>query len=137
MVPAKPIRVSDALFVNEARLSARQWIVALGILTIVMLLTPLLWEKLERFEQGPDYRVPYGLSKDYWLYERSLQQTAATDVIVLGDSVVWGEYVRRDGTLSHFLNEESGRRGKFVNAAVDGLFPLAFEGLARYYGGPL
>jgi len=50
--------------------------------------------------------------------------------------------VRRDGTLSHFLNEaisnkESGRPEKFVNAAVDGLFPLALEGLIRDYGGAL
>jgi len=56
---------------------------------------------------------------------------------VLGDSVVWGEYVRPDGTLSHFLNEQSGQPGKFVNAGVNGLFPLAFEGLLRFYGGPL
>ena len=28
---------------------------------------------------------------------------------MLGDSVVWGEYVLPDGTLSHFLNQRSGR----------------------------
>ncbi|MEO8347622.1 MAG: hypothetical protein ABI610_01825, partial [Acidobacteriota bacterium] len=39
--------------------------------------------------------------------------------------------VRPDGTLPHFLNEQSGLPGKFVNAGVNGLFPLALEGLVR------
>ena len=41
---------------------------------LVLLLTPWLWERLERFDTGPDYRIPYQLSKDYWLYGRRLQQ---------------------------------------------------------------
>jgi len=134
---AKPSTISDTPFVNEVRLNARHWIVASGILAMIVLLTPALWKKLERFEPGPDYRIPYALSKDYWLYERRLQQIAPTNVVVLGDSVVWGEYVRPDGTLSHFLNEQSGQPGRFVNGGVNGLFPLAFEGLIRCYGKPL
>ena len=134
---AKPTAIPDTPFVNEVRLKARHWIAVSGILVLIMLLTPALWKRLERFEPGPDYRIPYDLSKDYWLYERRLQQVAPTNVVVLGDSVVWGEYVRPDGTLSHFLNEQSGQPGKFLNAGVNGLFPLAFEGLIRYYGRPL
>jgi len=134
---AKPTAIPDTPFVNEVRLKARHWIAVSAILVMVMLLTPALWKRLERFEPGPDYRIPYDLSKDYWLYERRLQQVAPTNVVVLGDSVVWGEYVRPDGTLSHFLNEQSGQPGKFLNAGVNGLFPLAFEGLIRYYGRPL
>ncbi len=122
---------------NEVRLNARQWTAVLTILVAVTLLTPPLWKKAEQFETGADYRIPYSLSKDYWLYERRLQQVAATNIIVLGDSVVWGEYVRLNGTLSHFLNEQAGQPGKFMNAGVNGLFPLALEGLVRYYGTPL
>ena len=62
---------------------------------------------------------------------------APTNIVVLGDSVVWGEYVLPDGTLSHFLNQEAGATNRFVNAGVNGLFPLALEGLVRYYGRPL
>ena len=51
--------------------------------------------------------------------------------------MIWGEYVRPDATLSHFLSEQFGQPGKFVNAGVNGLFPLAFEGLIRDYGEPL
>jgi len=137
MAATKTIGIPDTPFVNEVRLNARHWIVVIVILAIIGLLTPALWKRRERFEPGPDYRIPYGLSKDYWLYEQRLQPIAPTNVVVLGDSVVWGEYVRPDGTLSHFLNEQSGQPGKFVNAGVNGLFPLAFEGLIRYYGGPL
>jgi hypothetical protein len=133
----KPTAIPDTPFVNEVRLNARHWIATFGILAIIAPLTPALWKRLERFEPGPDYRIPYALSKDYWLYERRLQQIASTNVVVLGDSVVWGEYVRPDGTLSHFLNEQSGQPGKFVNGGVNGLFPLAFEGLIRYNGKPL
>ena len=53
---------------------------------------------------------------------------------MLGDSVVWGEYVLPDGTLSHFLNQEAGQPDRFVNGGVNGLFPLAQEGLIDDYG---
>ncbi|MHC1766479.1 MAG: hypothetical protein AB9869_19615 [Verrucomicrobiia bacterium] len=136
--------------VNEMRLGARHWLLVCVIVTLVAFLTPRIWKRLERFETGPDYRIPYDLSKDYWLYERRLEQVSRPDtVFVLGDSVIWGEYVGPDGTLSHFLTAEAGaqrndRSGstaaattEFVNAGVNGLFPLALEGLTRYYGGPM
>ncbi|MGH2362322.1 MAG: hypothetical protein ACRDGM_17500 [bacterium] len=124
-------------FVNEVRLNARQWATVLGIVLAFVLLTPTLWKKIERFETGPDYRIPYALSKDYWLYERRAAQFAPTNIVVLGDSVMWGEYVAPDGTLSHFLSREAGQPDRFVNAGVNGLFPLALEGLVNYYGGSL
>ena len=135
MSSPKTIEISETPFVNEVRLNARHWAAVFVILAIILVATPRLWTRLERFQTGPDYRIPYALSKDYWLYERRLQQIAPTNVVVLGDSVIWGEYVLPDGTLSHFL--QSGQPGKFVNAGVNGLFPLALEGLVRYYGGPL
>lgn len=124
-------------FVNEVRLRMRQWLVALGIVLVVVTLTPSFWKKLERFDTGPDYRIPYDLSKDYWLYERRLARVASTNIVMLGDSVVWGEYVMADGTWTHFLNREAGVGNKFINAGVNGLFPLALEGLVRFYGRPL
>ena len=91
---------------------------------MVVLLTPRLWKKIERFDTGPDYRIPYALSKDYWLYERRLREIAdPTKIVVLGDSVVWGEYVLPDGTLSHFLNQEAGQPDRFVNARRERAVP--------------
>ena len=54
-------------------------------------------------------------------------------VLVVGDSVVWGEYVRKDGTLSHFLSQEDAEH-TYVNAGINGQFPLALEGLVTHYG---
>jgi hypothetical protein len=120
--------------VNEVRLNARQWLVTILVLWIVALLLPPLWKRIERFDTGPDYRLPYVLSKDYWLYGRRMEQAAVPgNVILLGDSVVWGEYVLPDGTLSHFLNQEAGVTNRFINGGLNGLFPLAQEGLVTYY----
>ena len=106
--------------VNEVRLNGRQWLATGLIVGLVALLTPRLWPRLERFDPGPDYRLPYELSKDYWLYGRRLQQlTDPTQIIVLGDSVVWGEYVAPDGTLSHDLNQQAGATNQFINCHSD------------------
>ena len=121
--------------VNEVRLNARQWTATAVILALLIGITPWLWQRIERFETGPDYRIPFDLSKDYWLYGRRLRQVSAAEKIsVLGDSVVWGEYVAPDGTLSHFLNEATGSTDRFINGGLNGLFPLAQEGLLRSYG---
>jgi len=127
--------IVDTPFVNEMRLGAGHWAIVLVIVALAMILTPRLWKGIERYETGRDYRIPYALSKDYWLYERRLGQLSdPKQVIVLGDSVIWGEYVLPTGTLSHFLNSEAGGWEKFVNSGGDGLHPLALEGLVRHYG---
>ena len=120
------------------RLSLRQWAAVLAIVTLVVVATPRLWKHVERFDTGADYRIPYQLSNDYWLFDWRLQKIAdAKPIVVLGDSVVWGEYVKSDGTLPHFLNQQAGQPDRFVNAGVNGLFPLALEGLVRDYGASL
>lgn len=135
-VPAPPPKVPFG--VNEVRLNAWQWATAFAMLALVVWLTPWVWQRIERFDTGPDYRLPYSLSKDYWLYGRRLAQAAGHGrVFLLGDSVVWGEYVAPDGAWSHFLNEQAGATNRFINGGLNGLFPLAQEGLLDYYGGAL
>ena len=125
----------DLPITHEVRLTLRQWLAALLTVTLIAVALPRVWKHIERFEVGTDYRIPYALSNDYWLYDWYLQKTAAAkSIMVLGDSVVWGEYVKADGTLPHFLNAEAAKPGRFVNAGVNGLFPLAMEGLVRDYG---
>jgi hypothetical protein len=132
-----PPAAVETRFVNGMRLVVRHWLAVALVVTTVLAGTPWLWKKIERFDTGPDYRIPYALSKDYWLYERGLQRMTPANIPVIGDSVIWGEYVQPDGTLSHFLNEQSRQPGKFIDAGVNGMFPLALEGLIRYYGKPL
>jgi hypothetical protein len=137
-LPTQPATAEPPFGVNEMRLSLRQWLVTLGIVVACAVGIPRLWKRIEAFPTGAGYRIPYALSSDYWLYQRRLEQDARPGkVLVLGDSVVWGEYVRRDGTLSHFLNQQGARPDRFVNCGVNGLFPLAMEGLVADYGGPI
>lgn len=119
---------------NAIRLSIGLWAVAAVIVIAVVLGLPSLWVRLEKMETGPDARVPFSLGNDYWIFKRFSKAVCAPDKIaVIGDSVAWGHYVASTGTLSHFLSEKDGKAG-YVNAAIDGVHPLALEGLIRYYG---
>jgi hypothetical protein len=120
-------------FSNSIRLSGWQWLGIALFAVVFTLVTPSLWNRVEEFEIGPDYRVPRELSDDYWLYERyaglAVQQY---DVLVVGDSVVWGEFVTRQETLSHYLNQSRGKES-FGNLGLNGAHPLAMEGLIEHY----
>jgi hypothetical protein len=115
------------------RLSLSEWLIVAIIFSAVFYLAPMLWERVEKFEPSPDYRLPYDLSSDYWLYERYCRSACSKyDTLVVGDSVVWGHFVPADNTLSHHLNKLAGTE-QFANLGADGFHPAALEGLLRYY----
>ncbi|TKJ35045.1 MAG: hypothetical protein CEE38_16445 [Planctomycetes bacterium B3_Pla] len=119
---------------NGIRLSAWEWVVVAVLCSALFYFGPALWGQLGELESGPDYRLGYKLSGDYWLYDRLCRQACSRhETVVLGDSVVWGHYVPGAGTLSHYLNENAGH-DQFVNLGVDGFHPAALGGLLRYYG---
>lgn len=119
---------------NAVRLSLPEWGAVLVLLVGLFLGVPACWEHIEHFEPGPDYRIPYALSNDYWLYARYCRWAAEQDkTLVLGDSVIWGEYVSPQDTLTHYLNERAGP-DRFINMGVNGIHPVAMAGLIRYYG---
>ncbi|OHB68603.1 MAG: hypothetical protein A2Y77_00555 [Planctomycetes bacterium RBG_13_62_9] len=119
---------------HALRLSGRDWLIVAVALLALIGLGPRLWERFEAFEPGNDYRMPYELSSDYWLYRRHCRQACDREkLLVVGDSVVWGHYVPPEQTLSHYLNEFSGAE-RFGNLGLDGTHPAALEGLLRYYG---
>jgi hypothetical protein len=122
---------------NAVRLSIKECLgVVLSLALAGSLLGPV-WAKLEAFDPSADYRIPYDLSEDYWLFDRYCEEAGVPGrTLVIGDSFVWGQYVNRDETLSHFLNVES-RSNRFVNAGLDGTHPLALEGLIRHHCGSL
>ena len=124
--------ISDSAAV---RLTAWQWLCALGLSFAFAWLLPVAWTAFETFEPVPHYRVPYELSNDYWLYERWLDQLPPAAIPVVGDSVVWGEYTAHDGTLSRFLGNATGK--SFANAGINGLYPLALWGLIEHHGDAL
>jgi hypothetical protein len=81
--------------------------------------------------------MPYDLTSDYWLYDRYAGLAAERyDAFLIGDSVIWGQYVKRGETLSHYLNERAGRE-RFANLGLDGAHPAALAGLVEHYAGPV
>jgi len=119
---------------NAFALTGRQWAGLAVFAAAVYLLLPVAWKRIEKLEAGQDYRIPYELSSDYWLWNRIADQAAAThDTVIVGDSVVWGQYVRPAETLSHYLNALEGA-DRYANLGLDGAYPLALAGLIDSYG---
>ncbi len=119
---------------HYVRLSGPQWLIVAVALLAFLAVAPRVWNRIEAFHPTVDYRVPYELSNDYWLYQRYCRRVSEQNkILVIGDSVVWGHYVEPDQTLSHYLNELS-RGDRFVNLGADGTHPAALQGLLRHYG---
>jgi hypothetical protein len=116
------------------RLSAREWLLAVLLSAAALYLLPMLWPGMGTHFSRPDYRLPGELSSDYWMFRKWCQYTHARhEAVVLGDSVVWGQYVKSTDTLAAHLNELAGTR-VFANLGVDGLHPAAMAGMISYYG---
>jgi len=119
---------------NAIRLRVWEWFIVVGIIFTIAAALPPLWRNLEAFSPPVDYRIPYNLSEDYWLFKqlsRAVNDSGKT--LVIGDSVIWGHYVGRNQTLSHYLDESSGIE-RFLNMGLDGTHPMALYGLIRHYG---
>jgi len=119
---------------NAVRLSTREWIYAAVAFLFVLFLVPRIWLAAERFQPSADWRVPYEVGDDYWVFRRWANYSSSKyPFLVLGDSVIWGHYVRPKETLTHYLDERMGKAA-FANLGVDGIHPVAMFGLAKYYG---
>ena len=118
---------------NAVRLTARQWLLTAAIVLAVLAVMPAAWSRIEPLDAALDYRVPHSLSDDYWLYQRYVRQAGSKQqVVVVGDSVIWGEYVESDQTLPHALSEQIGGT-QFANGGLNGGHPLALAGLVQHY----
>lgn len=119
---------------NSVRLSGYEWIFVGVVALALFCFGPRLWERVEKFEPQSNYRLPYELSNDYWLYSRYSRFVCSQyEIIVVGDSVIWGHYVPQYDTLSGCLNKIAGS-DRFANLGVDGIHPAALAGLLKYYG---
>jgi hypothetical protein len=115
------------------RLSGREWLIVAAALLVLIVGEPLLWRHAESLPSDTDYRIPYNLNSDYWLYAGLCTRTSEQHkMAIIGDSVIWGHYVAPNQTLSHYLNETTGR-DQFANLGLDGTHPAALQGLLKYY----
>lgn len=128
--PQEPVAFS-----NGIRLTSREWL-GVGLLSALLVIcAPWLGKHAEQVFLEPDHRMPHDLSNDYWLYQRYVElATPQYDTLLIGDSVIWGEYVTRQETLSHYLNVMAGQE-RFANLGLDGAHPLALSGLIEHYTG--
>ena len=120
---------SNALFLRP-----KEWIVILLLLTLTFIGLPIISKKSKQSNDS-NYRIPYQLSNDYWSYTKLTSQLSEKEIPIIGDSVIWGEYVDKNSSLSYFLSDLSGH--KFTNAGMNGLYPLALEGLIKNHAKPI
>jgi hypothetical protein len=113
----------------ELRLRCRDWGWVAAILLLVAWTLPRAWKWVEGFQAEGDWRVPSDLTEDYWLVNRWADEVAErSNVLVVGDSVVWGEFASPDETMSKYLTEWSPNI-RFSNGGLKGLCPLAMPAL--------
>ena len=117
-------------------LSPGEWrFVAVLVLALFVLL-PLFWRWWRPVEFGESDRIPYALHDDAWQFGRVVEDIASRPgIVVFGDSVIWGEFVRPDETLPARLRETL--QQDVWNLGVNGAHPLALEGLLREEAGPI
>ena len=121
---------------NALYLSFREMLIVIPLaLAVSLWLLPYLWERSEKYDfQEPDFRISYDLRDDYWSYRQWGDYAAEKyDVMFVGDSVVWGMYTDNFHTLSHYYNEKKGEPAA-ANLGIDGLHPVALEGLMADFG---
>jgi hypothetical protein len=122
----------ETSFSNAIRLTVREWL-CVAVFAALLFGLPAAWKRYEPFALEPDQRMPHDLSNDYWLYQRFAELSVERyDTFLFGDSVIWGEYVIPKDTLSHYLNQLSGRE-RCANLGLDGAHPLAVAGLIEHY----
>ena len=113
IIPSKPVGAKPngvPFSSNEVRLSMRDWVVALVLIGGLSYTVPAVWQRIEPFTPGPDYRIPFSLGSDYWMYDRYCDVTCADKrTVLIGDSVIWGHYVASEETLVA-LSQRGGRR---------------------------
>jgi len=115
------------------KLSLRDWLFTALLVTALIAVMPRIPFRPRVPVVDRDYRMPYALSTRYDLYRRFTTLSAAQfATILLGDSVVWGQFANRDQTLAHHLNELT-KQPRFVNAGLDGMHPIALAQLIEHH----
>ncbi len=105
--------------------------VAIVVLTLVWGVLPLWHRQKLQVTLPENFRFSYQLRDDYLLYRAMVREACSKyDNLFLGDSVIWGMYVRNDSTLPALINQKLGKE-TCGNIAIDGLHPIAMEGLMK------
>ncbi len=121
---------------NSVILSPMEWGITVLLFVGICAVCYLGWFRWERFESGDDYRPLCWAEKmnNYWSHYRWARYASTRyKVAMIGDSVIWGQEVDNNQTITHYLNERYGEN-IFANMGIDGLNQAAMRGLIKYYG---
>lgn len=109
---------SDDFGANAIRLNLGEWIIVAILVSVAVLLGPWIWKRYEAYEPDATYRMPFAMSEDYWHFERLAEHAKESErVFVVGDSVVWGEYVLPGQSIAGQLNRRT-ESERFANLGV-------------------
>lgn len=114
----------------------RKYILITAILALVLFIAaPFAIRFIDEDDFASNYRIPYPMGEDYYLFSHYSKAVADSDKIpFFGDSVIWGHYAKKDKTLTSWLNQLQGEE-KFANMGIDGIHPAALYGLVKKYSG--
>jgi hypothetical protein len=134
----EPMKQSASTFAMTCRrLRGREALVVVTLVGLFWIFAPSVARRWASIDFPADYRTPYEVSEDYWRYREFVRSVVRQDqILMVGDSVIWGEYVPADQALSAALNRELSVP-KFANGGINGLHPLAIHGLLHHYAQPL
>lgn len=112
-------------------LSVRGWSGVLVVFVLVVIGLPRAWVAVESFDPELNWRQPTRVAEDYWQIHRWLRAAERKEsIVILGDSVVWGEFAKPNETLAAHLSMINGEN-EFANLGVQGLYPVALLGLLK------
>ncbi|HOW86365.1 MAG TPA: hypothetical protein P5119_10905 [Candidatus Aminicenantes bacterium] len=121
---------------NNVILTWKEWILTAVLFLAVSFTLYFGWSRWEKIPVERDYRSSCWEERmsDYWAYAQWCRVArAGYPVLLIGDSVVWGQEVPNNETISHAINAELGR-DEVANLGIDGLTNAAMTGLFRHYG---
>ncbi len=121
---------------NTVFLNGREWLIVLGVFIAISLVVYNGFNRWERIPVETDFRSTCWEARmsDYYAY--SQWANYARDhykILLIGDSVIWGQEVPNNETVSHFINQQLGKE-EVANLGIDGLTLAALDGMVANYG---
>lgn len=121
---------------NSVILTGKEWLLVIGILVVICLVAYNGFSRWEKLPIEADFRSTCWEERmsDYYAYsEWANYARNHYKILLIGDSVIWGQEVPNNETVSHFINQQLGRE-EVANLGIDGLTLTSLDGILANYG---
>lgn len=125
------MKESESQIVGTAATSLRcgAWMLIVAGLVGMACVLPWHFGRSMRMEVRSDFRIHKSMREDYFTWGHVARNAAAHPVVLLlGDSAMWGPFVRHDETFSAALRRQCSSQN-VVNLGLEGLHPIAMKTL--------